>query len=313
MTLARVLFDCSTRSPIRYFLPKGVRNRIYMNFIRSLTRRAVEASKAHEIFSTRPLACSPHSPLKLWMVTAQPDLLMACWCLKSLIQYSGEVWDIWIADGGLDEQSAALLKAHFPGIQIVRSGELSELSVSKLRQFPLCSWLRHQRGYAPSIKLFDPLFHVAPHRFLLLDSDILFFRKPEVLLSLLRNEDNRSAHAFNLENGRINSGLGVIDPELIAPEDIERHLASMTSKQRWGWVVEQDLYASLVRDRFQGLPSEYAVQPISETQHAQCTTCHYIGVVRHRFFSQGIPRLRAAGFLEALANGTQSQAVGLVS
>jgi hypothetical protein len=300
MTLASTLFHLSGLAPISYFLPKGMKNRIYAYFVRSLTDSAIRTSRAQDIYSTGPTPCDPESPLKAWMVTSQKDLLMAFWCLKSLIRYSGDKWDIWIADGGnLPGEPTRILKQHFPGIRILSADQLQEKTSAALRSYPLSNWLRHQRDYVPAIKLFDPLFWLSRNRFLLLDSDILFFRMPVDLMGYLKKDTSLSGHAFNMERGNINSGLAVIDPAMITLPEIERHLAAMTELQRRGWPIEQDLYSLLAGERYQGLTADYAVQPLTGDQHEMCTSCHYISVCRHRFFSQGIPRLRANGFLDA--------------
>jgi hypothetical protein len=304
MTFASALYHFSHFAPTRYLVPKGLRNRIFMNLIRSLTDAAVRTSGVQDIYSTRPLSCDPESLLKVWMLTSQKDLLMAFWCLKSLIWNSGEVWDVWLADGGnLQRQPTVLLRQHFPGIRILPAGKLYETTSVALRRFPLSNWLRHEWDCVFSMKLFDPLLQLSPHRFLLLDSDILFFQRPVDLLACLRNERHLAGHAFNMENGNINAGLAVIDPSIITLEEIERHLTAMTKKQRRGYFTEQNLYRLLARDRFHGLGPEYAVQPLTDEQLETCTACHYTGGFRHMFFSQGIPRLRAMGFLNSLNEG----------
>jgi hypothetical protein len=226
---------------------------------------------------------------------------MTLWCLKSLLWHGGETFDVWLADGGgLEGEPSLLLRKHFPGIRILTAAQLDAASSLALRDYRWSFWLRHERRYAPSKKLFDPLLHIAHGRFLLLDSDVLFFSRPVELIRHLKNENNPSGNVFNIEKGQINSGVAVINPTLLSFDRIEKCLDSMSHSQRTGWVVEQDVYAKLSEGQFVGLSSDYAVQPITDNEHGRCIACHYIGVVRQRFFSQGVTQLNNAGFIDSL-------------
>lgn len=302
MPITQRMYDFSNKPLLRRLIPKRVQTRIYRGFIKHLTEKYIAETRPERIYATRPFDCDRGSPLKLWMLTSGPDLLMCVWCLKSLMYYSNEKWDVWIADGGnLDADKSQCLKSHFPGIRILSRTSLDEKSRPLLKDYPYCHWLRHVRPYAPSMKLFDPLFHLAPQRFLLLDSDILFFRDPRELLTQLRAAPTQPfLNYFNMENGQVNSGLAIIESASLQLPEIEAAMESMTEKQRRYWTIEQDLYTTLSQGRTVGLPGEYAVQPLNEEQHALVTSCHYIGVCRHRFFSQGVARLCQSGFLDAI-------------
>jgi hypothetical protein len=124
---------------------------------------------------------------------------------------------------------------------------------------------------------------------------VLFFSKPEEILVALN--DSNVPFYFNMELGAINSGVSVVDPQAVRLEDVELCLSTFSQKQLNGWTIEQDVYASLAKDRFAPLPARYAVEPIAEAEHGRVTCCHYIGVCRHLFFRHGIARLRSQNFL----------------
>lgn len=280
-------------------LPKRVKNFIYRQLIASLTRYNIECTEPSEIFATEPIECDRTSDARIWIVSSSSDLLMAIWCLKTLLHFSKCKWDVWFADaGGISPKQRMLLEQHFPGIRFTARSDLDDRARKGLTDYPLSSWLRHTRKYAPALKLFDPMLSLPKGKFLLVDSDVLFFDNPDLLVDLItKNTYPRGTFHFNMEpTGTINSGLAVIDLSSFDLVDIEASLARMQSRLR-GWTIEQDVYADLATTRSEPLPSNYAVQPVDDAEHSGLTSCHYIGVCRHQFFRQGVSRLRSEGFL----------------
>jgi len=281
-------------------LPKRLKNFIYRQLIASLTRHNIQGTKPTEIFATTPIPCDRASEARLWIVSSGADLLMAIWCLKTLLHFSRCKWDVWFADaGGLSVKQKKLLEQHFPNIRVTTRNELDDRAREALKGRPISEWLRHTRKYAPALKLFDPLLHLPRGKFLLVDSDVLFFEHPQLLIDLVTGTaDPQAAFHFNIEpTGTINSGLGVVDLSSFGLDDIEACLARMQSQRLRGWTIEQDVYTDLAGARFRPMPSEYAVQPVNDVRHSNLTSCHYIGVCRHQFYRQGVARLRSNGFL----------------
>jgi hypothetical protein len=288
--------------PFKELLPAGIRNRAYMLFINQLTAEAIEETRPERILETKPLYCFPESDLKVWTLTTRKDRLMSLWGLKSLLSQK-ERWDVWIAgDDGLDKETAELFGYHLPGARVLSGALLDDNAKGKLAQYPLCQNLRFVRRHPLARKLFDPVINLPPKLFLLLDSDVLFFEAPSRVLSSLREAGQGNIqNAFLAEGSNVNSGLAVVNPKTISFAKIEKLLSQMSISQQRGWTVEQDLYSLLSADGWTALPPEYAVQPISDEAHEYVTTCHYIGVQRHKFYSQGVRRLITAGFIERVA------------
>lgn len=281
-------------------LPKRLRNFIYRQLIASLTRHNIDCTEPGEIFATEPIQCDRTSDARLWIVSSGSDLLMATWCLKTLLYFSKCKWDVWFADaGGISFKQRMLLEQHFPGIRFAARSDLDHRARQGLTGYPLSSWLRHTRKYAPALKLFDPMLNLPQGKFLLVDSDVLFFEDPHLLVDLItRNTYPRGTFHFNMEpTGTVNSGLAVVDLSSFNLLDVESCLARMQSQRLRGWTIEQDVYTDLATARSQPLPSIYAVQPVDDAMHSSLTSCHYIGVCRHQFYHQGVSRLRSEGFL----------------
>jgi hypothetical protein len=281
-------------------LPKRLKNFIYRQLIASLNRHNIHGTRPNEIFATKPIPCDRASDARLWIVSSGADLLMATWCLKTLLHFSKCKWDVWFADaGGISIKQKKLLEQHFPNIRFAARSDLDDRAKKGLTSYPFSAWLRHIRKYAPALKLFDPILSLQRGKFLLIDSDVLFFEDPQLLIDLVTgNTDPRVTFHFNIEpTGTINSGLAVVDLSSFDLNDVESCLARMQSQRLRGWTIEQDVYTDLATARFRPLPSEYAVQPVDDSLHSSLTSCHYIGVCRHQFYRQGVSRLRAEGFL----------------
>jgi hypothetical protein len=299
---ARAGYILTFETALRSVVPKRFRNFVYRQFIKELTYKHIQLTCPGEILTTAPIRCDRNSHLKVWLVSSRADILMAMWCLKSLFFYSKETWDVWIADhGDINPEQMGLLEWHFPEIRILPRDHLDAKSVGPTKPYPNSNWLRHNRKYAPSLKLFDPIFNLDDGRFLLLDSDVLFFQRPLEILNMLKLQEKNIPFQFNVEtSGAINSGLAIIDKSALNLADIERALSSMTTRQRNSWCVEQDIYIEIAKGRCAALPPFYAVQPIGDDVHSNVISCHYIGVCRHAFYRQGINRLRQQKLLENL-------------
>jgi hypothetical protein len=292
--MSRIAFKLAFETPLKGLLPARIKNFIYRQYIEQLRRHAVEQTQPDCIFATPSIPCDRTSAYKVWMPTSTRDATMAFWALKSLMHYSRAQWDVWLADGGLLPQQMELFERHFPGIRVLHRDRLDERAIQALARFPKCQYLRLERRYAPALKLIDPHLYMSK-RFLLLDSDVLFFVHPKELLAAIA--DDRVPFHFNMERGFINSGVAVVDPKAVHLDDVETYLSSITRRQLNGWTIEQDVYAALAKDRFAPMSASYAVEPIDEAEHDLVTCCHYIGILRHRFYQRGIRRLRHQGLL----------------
>jgi hypothetical protein len=302
--MSRIAFKLAFETPLKGLLPARIKNVIYRQYIEQLRRHAVEQTQPGCIFATPPIPCDRTSAHKVWMPTSTRDATMAFWALKSLAHYSRVQWDVWLADGGLHPQQMGLFERHFPGIRVLHRDRLDERARQALARFPNCQYLRHGRRRALALKLIDPPLYISK-RFLLLDSDVLFFVHPKELLAAIA--DDRVPFHFNMERGVINSGVAVVDPKAVHLDDVETYLSSVTRRQREGWTIEQDIYTALAKDRFAPLSASYAVEPIEEGEHDLVTCCHYIGILRHLFYQRGIRRLRHQGFLGIEAADDQNK------
>jgi hypothetical protein len=297
MTIRQTIGNVATQGRLAQLLPAGVRNRAFRMLINDLTRQAKQRANSQQIFGTAPVRCDRRSSLKVASLVSAQDIEMLLWCLKSLFYFSESPWDLWILDGGLNSTDSELLKKHFPECHICAEPALTATLHPYLARYPEVRAFRKYLKLAK--KLIDAPLLVQNHKFLLLDSDVLFFAKPVQLIEHLR-QDKMNRFAFNMEKGKINSGVAVVPPCRVSLDRIERILQSMPLSLKQQFWTEQEIYTSIAQDCYDQLTDSYAVEPVPTGAYSKLVSCHFISTVRHRFFEHGIGQVRSSGFAEAL-------------
>ncbi|XHR26752.1 MAG: hypothetical protein ACFUZC_12430 [Chthoniobacteraceae bacterium] len=275
--------------------------------VKQRTKVAASRYRPDIVLATSPQACAPDSPLKVWILTGRRDLLMALWALKSLIWSSKRNWDVWIADDGtLDASSRGLLMSHLCGAHILESDEMTASTMAGLVEYPKCRALRNE--YILARKLFDPYFAIRSGRYLIMDSDILFFGDPcEIVDTLL--EPQKQPNCFCRQAGVLslftpveakslihrevmedcNSGLSVINKESIDLPLIERALSETEALSGWRHILEQSIYALLSsRYGYRFLSPAYQVHMGSAKAPSEVICTHYVATMRDQFYAQGV-------------------------
>ena len=124
------------------------------------------------------------------MLTSQSDWLNLLWALKSFYAASGRMYRLCIHDDGtLEVASREELSRHFPDARLLDRRTVDQDVLPTLAAFPRCRAFRETNHLSP--KLFDFRYHLRCERMLLLDSDVLFFEAPEVLLRRIEDPTYR--------------------------------------------------------------------------------------------------------------------------
>jgi hypothetical protein len=205
------------------------------------------------------------------------------------------------------------LKKHFPGSRLIDRTQADQEVERALAAFPRCLQFRRSNHLAP--KLFDFAFYLTAPRFLLLDSDILFFAPPSELLRRIEDSgyglnsvNSDVASAYTVEPAdvkmlsglempeRFNSGLGLIHKASMRFDWIEEFLA-LPGIEGHFWRIEQTIYA-LCSARFgvELLPDEYSVRLSGGIEGRPSR--HYVGAIRHLMYREGMRHLVNRRFLD---------------
>lgn len=126
----------------------------------------------------------PHhgQPVSLHMVLSHDGLLMGQLALRSLEFHSRFSWaPVLHDDGTLSDQDISEIQGNFPDARVIRRAEADAVLREALAAYPLCRENRLKHPWF--LKVFDTR-HFAQHdRYVVLDSDIVFFRRPDFVLN----------------------------------------------------------------------------------------------------------------------------------
>jgi hypothetical protein len=270
------------------------------------------------ILKTRPVSATGDGACEIHVMTSREDWLNLVWALKSFYWASGKQYRLCVHDDGtLSAEGTNALREHFPGARIIGRAESDARMRSALAGFPNCLQFRFSNLLAP--KVFDFPAYLESERMLLLDSDVLFFRRPDALLGAIDdpgyrmnrfNPDSGSWYTvppgrvgtdppFELKNS-INSGLALVHRASLRLDWIEEFLQLPTILDGHFWRIEQTLYA-LCSSRFgvELLPEEYRVR--TQGGIDGCPVRHYVGAIRHLMYREGMRELVRRGMLRDLA------------
>jgi len=256
-------------------------------------------------FWNEPLQTTP-----VHILTGKDDWPLAAWMLASWLHFTERAWPIVVHDdGNLPEEGRALLLKLFPAIRIITRREADAALQPVLRPFPFCADYRNAHPLA--LKLFDIPHFAAGERFLVLDSDLLFFSYPREIVDWVAggadecwfNEDAKEGSLITAAEARaelgvkiwprVNSGLCLLAKKAMDLDLCDRALAQTSIPSGHVWRIEQTLLMLCAARHGKGglLPHSYEVS-LGRDASPEAVSRHYVGAVRDRFYAEGVARLR---------------------
>lgn len=282
------------------------------------------AATFHDYFSSREIlrwenragANLPPEAVPVHLLTGANDWLLACWMLASWFHFTGKNWRVVLHDDGtLPDGAREGIRRLFPDADFIESHDANREIDAALAGYPHCQ--KYRRAHPLARKIFDVPHFAENARFLILDSDVLFFQKPARILQWCGstgdvngagdecwfNEDaadvsliseNEAREKFGIALWpRVNSGLCLLSKNTLDLDLCERALRETDITQGHVWLIEQTLFALCASARNRGglLPPEYEVS-LGAKARSGAVARHYVGAVRQRFYGEGIARLR---------------------
>jgi hypothetical protein len=197
----------------------------------------------------------------------------------------------------------------FPNLRGIAGADADREVFAALNGHQACR--EYRLAHPLARKIFDIPILTRAGRFIILDSDLLFFRKPDAILRWCAdgagqcwfNKDIAEAMPIPRAEVReslgidlwhcVNSGLCLIERSTLDLDLCERALHETRLMQKNIWLVEQTLFAICASAVGRGglLPPEYEV---SKEKNAipNVIARHYVGAVRQRFYGEGMARLK---------------------
>lgn len=243
------------------------------------------------------------------VLTGKNDWRLAAWMLASWFHFSEHTWPIFIHDDGtLPEDAREQLKKLFPIARIIERREADAAIDPILHAFPFCADYRKMHPLA--LKVFDVPHFTPGDRFILFDSDLLFFNYPGEILDWVTrgadecwfNEDVKEGSLITAAEARselgikiwsrVNSGLCLLPKAAISLELCDEALAQTSILSGHVWRIEQTLLMLCAAKHGKGglLPRTYEVS-LGKSSAENAIARHYVGAVRDRFYAEGLKRL----------------------
>jgi hypothetical protein len=130
------------------------------------------------IYNTPPTPCDPVAACTIHTMLGQAELLMYLVAIKSFLRFGPAARVAAHSDGSLTGVDENYLRVHVPGIRVVTAKEADERAKNELNPF-LSEWRARDASWRRVID--TELWCETPRR-MIIDSDILTFRRPDAVL-----------------------------------------------------------------------------------------------------------------------------------
>lgn len=292
-----------------YYSPK---RRIQKWFRKGIVNSAIDAHCEQQMeqaaYHLPPVtATSAGCFLDIHFLTGKWFWYQTCFCAWSLAQHTElAIRPVIYDDGSLEPRYQDAIQRVFPHVKFLLKPELDTRidEVLPQSQFP---YLRDRRQYYPNIRKLTDI-HAGSHGWkLVLDSDMLFFRTPTLLLTWLQSPqqpchmvDTETAYGYPetlMESlagtpirDRLNVGICGLNSDDIDWEQLEYWCKRLIDKHGTHYYQEQALIAMLMA----GKPctvapaEEYIVMPHqAEVIQPQAVLHHYVSDSKPWYFRYG--------------------------
>lgn len=220
-------------------------------------------------------------------------------------------------DGSLTKSDMELFQMHLPRCRVIVRSEADQRMDDVLRGYPRCQRMRRALRFHCALKLFDPWVYSPTDVIVLMDSDILFFRRPHELLECAEkgkacfNADYQDAYAVRTGEirhrmgidvlDRVNAGLLVLEREKFDLDLVEQYFTTFPAPIHDLNRHEQTLYALLLSQA--GAHRLSKVYQISKQPIEAATVSHHFvsDGSRLHFSTRGLKTLRRRGVLAAIS------------
>ncbi len=249
----------------------------------------------------------PKMPTEVTFLTGRNFWYQTIFCAVSMLHHARRSIGITIVDDGtLEEQQIHQFKRVLPKVRL-HMGEAVEARVDKAlppEKFPV---LHERRINYPHIRKLTDVHAGTTGWKVVLDSDMLFFRRPGVLLEWLYDPcqplhmlDSADSYGYSDElmselaeaeiPHRLNVGMIGLKSESIDWEKLESWSATMMKREGAHYYLEQALTAMLVagEERMVAPLDEYLVLPEEEeVRHPSAVLHHYVAESKNSYFRFG--------------------------
>lgn len=269
-------------------------------------------------------------PVGIAMLLCHVHIPMAIFSLHSFFFEMQKILPCTVIDdGSMTKKDIDVLKRHFRGINIIKAKQAKRMTMILLRKFPYAAKHRNELAIKNkfNIKLFDPILLPPYNKIILLDSDIIFLKRPDRILKWAKTDNNVSLYArhFYTKNYtridadttwlitlrmfierinknidfRFNSGLLCISKQVFSLPRIERLMKYLYAVGLGiTWAPEQYILSTIVAESAsEPLNSSYIHTHSAKEYHSRIknpseyTCIHFAYMAKYLFFPLAITML----------------------
>jgi hypothetical protein len=292
-----------------YYAPKSFLQKL---FRKGLINTAVDSRAQSQMeiaaYSLKTIEQIPAvSPLNIYFLTGKNFWYQTCFCAYSMAQHTNiPLYPIIYDDGSLEKKYQKEILRIIPDAKIILKPEIDEYIDKYLPQnkFP---YLRERRLNYPNMRKVTDIHAGTQGWKLVLDSDMLFFRRPDFLLNWLKYPQ-QPCHMVDVETSygysdafmtslaqveipeRLNVGICGLKSEDIDWEKLEYWCKNMIEQQGTHYYQEQALVAMLMAGKPCAVaPDEdYIVMPKrEEVIQPKAVLHHYVADSKPWYFRYG--------------------------
>ncbi|HVQ20598.1 MAG TPA: hypothetical protein VMS23_06050 [Terrimicrobiaceae bacterium] len=282
--------------------------------LRSAARRQLAWAGRHAIgpliFKLHKPVRGPRAPVSVHTLVSSETWDAGILAAISFESFSARSWPFFIHDDGSVTASQRLvIERTLPGARFIPRPEADKVALDQLASYPKS--LSNRGRHNLSLKFFDFPAHAPYDRFLVLDSDVIFFKRPTEILDWVDsgkeefwfNEDTGEKYCSprpQIENAlrmkiweKVNTGICLVPKSAISLELGERLIAAFETSAHHPQFFEQTLYALMASAHSRGgmLPSTYNIS-WGYLRAAGSVCRHYVGAFKHDLlYIEGAPSL----------------------
>ncbi len=208
-------------------------------------------------------------------------------------------WNLFFhEDGSVDKESRKKIEKILKGVHFISRAQSEEVVKPRLNAYPHCQSLRQEHNLF--LKFFDLPAFASGERMILLDSDVIFFKKPQEILNWVDtnsqecwyNKDTTEKYCiprYEIEPAlgiklwpSFNSGLILMPLAAISLPLAEQLVGLFKASAHHPPFFEQTLYALMasVWNRGGALPATYEISwGLLRNRNSICR--HYVGAFKH--------------------------------
>ena len=161
-------------------------------FLRYLSKPYNRVLQLILIPKTPAVSCVLHGRPEIHSLVCHRHAYNYILAIKSFLRFYNDVTVIVHDDGSLTKKDKDTIKKHIRNINIIDRG-YADVKINKiLDQYPNCR--RYRDAFVNALQLFDYMLLCESNKIVSLDSDILFFKKPDTLIDWLR--DGKTSFTF---------------------------------------------------------------------------------------------------------------------